>query len=68
VRTDELREGDALLIVDVQNDFCPDGALPIPDGDPVVPVLYEWIATADGEGPGSRHPERACPPVEPRGG
>lgn len=30
---------DALLIVDVQNDFCAGGALPVPDGDAVVPVI-----------------------------
>ncbi len=30
---------DALVIVDVQNDFCPGGALAVPDGDRVVPVL-----------------------------
>jgi nicotinamidase/pyrazinamidase len=29
----------ALLIVDVQNDFCPGGALPVREGDQVVPVL-----------------------------
>lgn len=29
----------ALLIVDLQNDFCPGGALPAPDGDRVVPVI-----------------------------
>lgn len=33
----------ALLIVDVQNDFCPGGALPVPDGDKVVPVLNRAI-------------------------
>jgi nicotinamidase/pyrazinamidase len=27
---------DALIVVDVQNDFCPGGALPVPDGDAVV--------------------------------
>ena len=27
---------DALIIVDVQNDFCPGGALAVPDGDAVV--------------------------------
>ena len=32
----------ALLIVDVQNDFCPGGALAVPDGDHVVPVLNEY--------------------------
>ena len=29
----------ALLIVDVQNDFCPNGALAVPDGDRVVAPL-----------------------------
>jgi nicotinamidase/pyrazinamidase len=29
----------ALLIVDVQNDFCPGGALEVPNGDEVVPVI-----------------------------
>jgi nicotinamidase/pyrazinamidase len=32
-------EQDVLLVVDVQNDFCPDGALAVPDGDQVVPVV-----------------------------
>ncbi len=34
---------DALLIVDVQNDFCPGGALPVAGGDKVVPVLNRYI-------------------------
>ena len=33
----------ALLIVDVQNDFCPGGALPAPKGDKVVPVINKII-------------------------
>lgn len=33
----------ALIVVDVQNDFCPGGALPVPEGDKVVPVLNEYI-------------------------
>ncbi|MFS8543241.1 MAG: bifunctional nicotinamidase/pyrazinamidase [Limnochordales bacterium] len=33
----------ALIVVDVQNDFCPGGALAVDDGDAVVPVLNEWI-------------------------
>ncbi|MDJ0678985.1 MAG: isochorismatase family protein [Xenococcaceae cyanobacterium MO_167.B52] len=43
---ESLRRGDALLIVDVQKDFCPGGALPIQDGDKVVPILNRWIAAA----------------------
>jgi nicotinamidase/pyrazinamidase len=34
---------DALVIVDVQNDFCPGGALAVKDGDQVVPVLNRYI-------------------------
>lgn len=30
---------DCLIIVDVQNDFCPGGALAVPHGDEVVPVI-----------------------------
>src|SRR5277367_642114 len=41
-----LKKGDALIIVDVQNDFCPGGALPIADGDKVVSVLNRWITAA----------------------
>ena len=33
----------ALLIVDVQNDFCPGGALPTPHGDIVVPVINKLM-------------------------
>ena len=28
-----------LLIVDVQNDFCPGGALALPEGDAIVPAV-----------------------------
>jgi nicotinamidase/pyrazinamidase len=41
-----MEQGDALLIVDVQNDFCPGGALAVPEGDQVVPVLNRWIEEA----------------------
>jgi len=33
------RDVTALLIVDAQKDFCRGGALPVPDGDAVMPVL-----------------------------
>ena len=42
-----MRQGDALLIVDVQNDFCPGGALAVAEGDQVVPVLNRWIEEAE---------------------
>lgn len=43
-------QGDALLVVDVQNDFCPGGALAIDNGDAVVPVLNRLIADARDKG------------------
>jgi nicotinamidase/pyrazinamidase len=41
-----MKKGDALLIVDVQNDFCPGGALAVNKGDEVVPILNKWISEA----------------------
>jgi nicotinamidase/pyrazinamidase len=38
-----LRAGDALLVVDVQRDFLPGGALAVPDGDRIVPVLQRHL-------------------------
>ena len=34
---------DVLILVDVQNDFCPGGALPVKDGDRIVPILNRYI-------------------------
>jgi len=39
-----LQKCDALIIVDVQNDFLPGGGLAVPRGDKVVPVLNSYIA------------------------
>ena len=62
--------GDALLAIDVQNDFCPGGALAVPEGDQVVPVInrlaerFEHVLlTQDWHPPGhgsfaSAHPGR----------
>jgi nicotinamidase/pyrazinamidase len=33
----------ALVVVDIQNDFCPGGALGVPNGDRVVPVVNEYV-------------------------
>lgn len=32
-----------MVVVDIQNDFCPGGALPVKQGDKVVPVLNKYI-------------------------
>jgi nicotinamidase/pyrazinamidase len=34
-----IGESGVLLVVDVQNDFCPNGNLPVPRGDEVVPTI-----------------------------
>ncbi len=33
----------ALIVVDVQNDFCPGGALAVAGGDAVIPVINAWM-------------------------
>ncbi len=38
-----LNSTDALIIGDVQIDFLPGGALPIPGGDEIIPVLNDYI-------------------------
>ena len=40
----------ALVVVDVQNDFCPGGALAVPDGDQVVPVINGWVGLFEAVG------------------
>jgi len=42
--------GDALIIVDVQNDFLPGGALAVPGGDAVVPALNRYVEGFDHRG------------------
>jgi nicotinamidase/pyrazinamidase len=41
------KENDALIIVDVQNDFCPGGALAVPESDKVIPVINSLIGRFD---------------------
>jgi len=37
----------ALIVIDVQKDFCPGGALAVPGGDEIVPVINEMMAGFD---------------------
>lgn len=39
-----VSDSDVLLIVDVQNDFCPSGALSVPRGDEIVPLINRIAA------------------------
>jgi len=45
-----MKRDEALVVVDVQNDFCPGGALAVPEGDAVVPILNTYIAEFSREG------------------
>jgi nicotinamidase/pyrazinamidase len=59
---------DALIIVDVQNDFCPGGALAVPSGHEVVPVInqllqHHWLTVATKDW----HPADHCS-FKPHGG
>ena len=42
-----ISETDVLLVVDVQNDFCPGGALAVERGDEVVPLINGLIKRFD---------------------
>ena len=65
-----LTESDALLVIDVQNDFCPGGALAVAGGDEIVPLVNRLgqrfqhvVLTQDWHPPGhgsfaSSHPRR----------
>lgn len=37
---------EALVVVDLQNDFCPGGALAVPDGDAIVPLVNRLLVAA----------------------
>jgi len=37
----------ALVVIDVQNDFCPGGALAVPEGDAVVDACNRWMDQVD---------------------
>lgn len=43
----EVNNKRALLVVDVQNDFCPGGALGVKDGDKVVPIINSLMEKFD---------------------
>jgi nicotinamidase/pyrazinamidase len=40
-------DADVLVVVDVQNDFCPGGRLAVPGGDEIVPLVNRLIARFD---------------------
>jgi nicotinamidase/pyrazinamidase len=38
-----MKSKKALLLVDLQNDFCPGGALGVPEGDKIIPAINKYI-------------------------
>jgi nicotinamidase/pyrazinamidase len=65
-------EHDVLLVVDVQNDFCPGGTLAVPEGDEIVPAVnrlaraFAHVAlTQDWHPPGHSSFASAHPGTEP---
>jgi nicotinamidase/pyrazinamidase len=66
----QITAQDVFLVVDIQNDFCPGGALPVQNGDQVIEVIHRvapWfehiVLTQDWHPPGhssfaSAHPGR----------
>ncbi|HTQ32604.1 MAG TPA: bifunctional nicotinamidase/pyrazinamidase [Stellaceae bacterium] len=68
----QASERDVLLVVDVQNDFCPGGALAVPEGDAIVPVINRLgrdfahvVLTQDWHPPGHSSFASAHPGHEP---
>ena len=71
-RYDISSEADVLIVVDAQNDFCPGGALAVPEGDAVMPLANRLarafdniVLTQDWHPPGhksfaSSHPGKAA--------
>jgi nicotinamidase/pyrazinamidase len=50
MKAEELRQrrpSDALLVIDLQNDFCPGGALAVAEGDAIVPVVNRLAQSFD---------------------
>ncbi len=68
----EITDTDVLLVVDVQNDFCPGGNLAVPAGDEIVPLVNKLgrsfrhvVLTQDWHPPGHRSFASANPGRQP---
>jgi nicotinamidase/pyrazinamidase len=67
-----IGDADVLVVIDVQNDFCPGGSLPVPRGDEVVPTInalaprfQHVVLTQDWHPPGHRSFASAHPGRQP---
>lgn len=62
---DAIGPNDAVIVIEVQRDFFPGGAYPIPDADTIIPVLNRWLQSATRIGATTvavvdRHPADHC--------
>lgn len=68
-----MKANKALLVVDIQNDFCPGGALGVRDGDQIIPMINQYVdlfmknqlpvfVSRDWHPPDSRHFKQAGGP------
>ena len=46
----QILENDALIVVDIQNDFIPGGALAVPDGDNIIPGVNKLMIAFKNKG------------------
>jgi nicotinamidase/pyrazinamidase len=58
----KVKSSDALVIVDLQNDFCPNGALAVQEGDKIVPIINKLLKKRFNFVVASRdwHPKNHC--------
>ena len=45
-----ISQGDALLVIDLQRDFCPGGALAVPSADEILPVVDGLVRSFNRQG------------------
>lgn len=42
-----MKNNQALIVVDVQKDFCPGGSLAVPEGDTIIPIINKLLPKFD---------------------
>ncbi|HHZ04485.1 isochorismatase family protein, partial [Acetomicrobium hydrogeniformans] len=50
IQTVSIGKEDALIIVDLQVDFCPGGNLAVPEGDEIVPIANKLVELFEKQG------------------
>jgi nicotinamidase/pyrazinamidase len=50
MKSESIANGDALLIVDMQNDFLPGGSLAVPGSEQIIPIINRYIEKFNAHG------------------